>query len=382
MTRIGRQHRMNRLHRGHRRPGGNEAARLRREGNTVKTERYDITIEKDRVKVRDRTNDTEFDVWGDPHVWTGDGDKLGFTRDNLTVELKDGTKLTFQPTEADANGVSFVDQVAIMNRESAILVEDVHAATGPTFGGITEDSHAVDDLHDDGTVLRVGDEADDLYSVATGEEFVGIDEGSRFDEFQLDGLGGESSLQFGFDEVLEELEQMLDTPVQVPAGGDLYSRMFAVMQRIDSQLENIVSELEQLQQEKELDGVKQKKRDRQIDDIQGDKAEIREEIVDLKGRLAELEELEELTPEQEEEKRTLKAQIGEKRADIKKLEGDAELIDGKAERGTTLESRMQRLSFEMQRLEGLKNQIGSMMSTLLANSNSLNREIIRNIQAR
>ena len=66
-------------------------------GNVIRTGRYDITVSKGEVKVYDRQTKTWVRAWGDPHLHTSDGDKAQFHKDNVTLDLPDGTKVTIRP---------------------------------------------------------------------------------------------------------------------------------------------------------------------------------------------------------------------------------------------------------------------------------------------
>jgi hypothetical protein len=204
-------------------------AGLKVKGDKIDTGKYEVVVSKDEVLVKDKESGKWFRVWGDPHVSTSDGDKLGFTDDNLTVDLPDGTKLTLVPTEPDANGVSFLDKAYVMKGEQGVEVTNIHSDGGPKLGKVTDDAIGLDEQADDGTVLRIGAELDDLVASATGKEFIGGDETARFGEFDLDGLGGESGIELG------DLQ-----------GGDIYARLFAILSRLEAKLKSKVNELDKL----------------------------------------------------------------------------------------------------------------------------------------
>lgn len=170
------------------------ALKLQIDGNTIKAGNYDITVNKDEVIVRDRTTGKEFRAWGDPHLTTGDGDRMSFTKDNLTIDLPGGVKLTIKPTPEDANGVAWIDQVAVMAGTEGVIAEGVHSDQGPTIGAV-QDGSVVDELLVEGTVLHTGAEIDDLI-LSDGTELTGGDPAARWGEHNLDGRGGTSKYDF------------------------------------------------------------------------------------------------------------------------------------------------------------------------------------------
>lgn len=163
--------------------------------NQYETQRYLITVRPGEVEVFDKQTKTSVKAWGDPHVTTGDGDKMQFHKDNLTIDLKDGTKLTLKPTAPDANGVALIDSLAIMTPNGGgELVENI--SKQPTVGKHFDSSLELDRLWQDGTVLRAGAQVDDLFYASSGKEIVGGDPSAKFGEHVLDGKGGKSSIDF------------------------------------------------------------------------------------------------------------------------------------------------------------------------------------------
>jgi hypothetical protein len=176
-------------------------APLEVDGNgTVNTGRYTIEATHNTVRIMDNETGKWIKAWGDPHLHTSDGDKAQFHEDNLTIDLPDGTKVTLQPTEKNDRGLSFVDKVAITKGDEAVVISGVHdnkiSNTGVMDGEGAADG--VDLSFEDGTVLEVGDELDDLFFTDENgdrlEEMVGEDRSQRFNEWMLDGRGGASDL--------------------------------------------------------------------------------------------------------------------------------------------------------------------------------------------
>lgn len=160
----------------------------------LETDRYTFTLSKGELLATDKTTGKTVRVWGDPHIQTGDGDRLQFQSGNVTIELDDGTKVTMKPTAKNASGVALLDSVAIINGKYGVEVTGVSSENGPSVGKIDKSGYALDRSYDDGTVLTTGDELDDLFSASTGKEFVGGDANGLWGEHGIDGLGGVSTI--------------------------------------------------------------------------------------------------------------------------------------------------------------------------------------------
>lgn len=168
----------------------------------IETDRYRIEISRGVVKVFDKESNTHVKVWGDPHVHTSDGDKMQFQKDNLTLELKDGTKITIKPTPM-RNGVALVDSVLVLKGNQSAVVKNV-SGTGDLGLSEANDKSVARQLDlswDDGTVLTAGEQVDDLF--AGGREYVGGDSSQNFGEHLLDGIGGVSSNDWAGDDKSE-----------------------------------------------------------------------------------------------------------------------------------------------------------------------------------
>jgi len=160
--------------------------------DTVETDRYIITVKENEVRVYDKETKTWIRAWGDPHLTTSDGDKGQF-HENLTIDLQDGTKLTFKTTPKNEKGISYLDSLAVMKGENAVVIKGLHdGKEGAEVGNVLRNADAVDAQFEDGTVLRAGREIDDLTFASNGKEIVGQDKNQRWGEHQLDGKGGVS----------------------------------------------------------------------------------------------------------------------------------------------------------------------------------------------
>lgn len=159
--------------------------------NKWKDDRYEFEFSKGELLITDTTNGTTSRVHGDPHLWTGDGDKLGFHKENLTLDLKNGTKITLIPTEVNEKGVSLLDKVAIMTPNRGIVVGEISEG-GLKVEERSKDTASIDDLYEDGNVLVAGDEVDDWFKQVL-EEVTGTNNGG---DHIVDGSGGESGITF------------------------------------------------------------------------------------------------------------------------------------------------------------------------------------------
>ena len=165
--------------------------------NRIYTGRYEFEFAENEVWIRDIESGTETRFWGDPHLWTGDGDKIDF-HENLTIDLPDGTKVTFQTTPQDENGIAYIDSVAVMNGTEAVVVNGIHdGQSGVQMGNVLNNADSVDDQYEDGTVLRAGAEVDDFTYAANGEEIRGEYRDEDGSWARVDGMAGQSANQFG-----------------------------------------------------------------------------------------------------------------------------------------------------------------------------------------
>lgn len=159
-------------------------------GNNVETERFRFEATESGVKIWDKQDGKWVNVWGDPHIWTSDGDRLGFHKDNVTILLDDGTKVTFVPTEQDAKGVAFIDRAIIQRGEHTVTIDGFADGTGRGsgvyMGQIAKNAWQIDPSTPDGTVLKMVNELDDLFLAATGEEMMTT---SADPEKIIDGFG-------------------------------------------------------------------------------------------------------------------------------------------------------------------------------------------------
>lgn len=250
-----------------------QGPRLTREGQTIRTPKYDIEVTKDSLVIRDRKTGKTITAWGDPHLrtdndgnsaTTGADDFAKFNGKSLTLDLKDGTKITIKPTEMQ-NGVSFIDKVAIMNGKDATVIGNVHGEGPVDIRQIGEDSLLVDDEFADGIALYADEDLAKLFYAADNVELTG---GTAAQEIDLDQMeDGKSALSFEKffggprrsrpDEVAYsrpgERSGSIGGSGQVGgssstgrSSGSMFARLFALLRELQDQMKSKIEELDGL----------------------------------------------------------------------------------------------------------------------------------------
>lgn len=231
--------------------------------DTIDTGRYLITVQENKVRIYDKQTKTWVEASGDPHMRTSDGDRGQF-HENLTIDLKDGTKITIKTTPKDKNGVAWIDAVAVMKGEQAIVVGGMHdGKAGVRMGHVRNNAARVDAMWRDGTVLRAGHEVNDLF-YATGGEFRGTDPTQRWGEINLDGRGGVSRNRPDYGWRRPHLPPFLRPPFLRPPswrppagnggvegsqrptsrGGSIFERLWALIAKLQKSLEQKLESIE------------------------------------------------------------------------------------------------------------------------------------------
>lgn len=164
---------------------------LKTNGNdVVDTGRYLISAKENEVKIYDKQTNTWVKCHGDPHGETSDGDKFQF-HDNATITLPDGSAVKIKTTPKDCNGVSYIDKVAVIKGDEAVVMSGFHdGRAGVNMGEVFHNANEVDNMWRDGTVLRAGNQVDDLRYQVGGKEIKGTDPTQRWGEHNIDGHGG------------------------------------------------------------------------------------------------------------------------------------------------------------------------------------------------
>jgi hypothetical protein len=158
--------------------------------DTVDTGRYLISAQEGEVKIYDKKTNTWVQAQGDPHLSTSDGDRAQFQK-NLTIDLPDGSEVKIKTTPQDSNGVSYIDKVAVLKGDEAVVMTGFHdGKQGVNVGHVLNNADAVAGQWSDGTVLRAGRNVSDLTFASDGKEIIGGNPSGRWGEWSLDGHGG------------------------------------------------------------------------------------------------------------------------------------------------------------------------------------------------
>lgn len=333
---------------------------LSREGNVIKTERYDITVTKDKVSIRDRSTGESVEAWGDPHLWTGDGDKFMFTQDNLTIDLPDGTKVTIEPTEVEGS-VSWVEKLHVMAGDNAISVEGIHTGAEPVFGELGFNAADVDAAVEDGIVLYAERSIDDLFSRQSGEELI-----SQEFERLLDGMRGQSQSEL----FNRSFESVVEPTLRSTEGMDVYTRLFIIMGQLNKSLEESVNELEKIGQ------MRTKKNN--LSRVDQRLTEVGDELSNIEQRLTDPNVPETVKTELRSRKATLEGQKSELSAEFDSL-GGKQALDELSHRD--FDTELQRLQFEIQQLTQMMQQFSQMMTNLSKNDHDAKMATVRNLRS-
>ena len=166
------------------------------EGNKVDTGRYTVEASKEdggTVKVFDKQTNTFVKAFGDPHVETSDGDKMGFNKNGLSIKLPDGTNVHMKPTEPGKDGKSYIDSAMVEKDGKAVTMDGLHAGKVQT----SQPKTVSDDLRSDymtqgQTVLDASNQdVGDLFMTgADGQRTKEVVNDKGAPELSLDGMGG------------------------------------------------------------------------------------------------------------------------------------------------------------------------------------------------
>lgn len=144
--------------------------------NTVETQRYKILLTNNKddhaVTIIDKLTGKKAYVGGDPHVSTGDGDWTSFQNGNLTINLDDGTKLTFDPTN-NPGGPTYLDRLTVTNGDDAAVVNFGSNNGNPTVEARPGQANRLDRRTPDGLELRTTHGSLDDLRVIGGPEIRG-----------------------------------------------------------------------------------------------------------------------------------------------------------------------------------------------------------------
>lgn len=207
--------------------GGGTPSALMVSGNTIDTGRYVITGSNDytrpndgihaddgMVTVTDTVTHTFVDVFGDPHVFTSDGDRAEFQKDGLRIDLADGTRVEFKPT-AQTNGFSHIDSMSVTKGDQTVVARGFYAddgsarvSTGPVQGDATTPARGFNDPNATVMTTAAGGGLNTLVNAH------GVALSDKVNQTSLDGMGGASPAPGAVSPQLVALLQKLVTLLQ------------------------------------------------------------------------------------------------------------------------------------------------------------------------
>ncbi len=207
--------------------GGGTPSTLAVTGNTIDTGRYVITGSNDytrpndgihaddgMVTITDKVTHTFVDVFGDPHVFTSDGDRAEFQKDGLRIDLADGTRVEFKPT-AQTNGFSHIDSVSVTKGDQTVVARGFYAddgsarvTTGPVQG---DDAAPARGFNDPNATVMTTATGGGLSTLVNAH---GVALSDKVNQTALDGMGGASPALGAISPQLVALLQKLVTLLQ------------------------------------------------------------------------------------------------------------------------------------------------------------------------
>ena len=157
-------------------------------GNSVTYNSSNYTIEvtkqNQQVLIKDKKTGEEFKAWGDPHT-TVNGRRTGDFKNDLTVILNDGTKVTLQTTaKGDKTAESFVQNVVISNGDYGVAITGVKdgdmkfkQGNGDELDGIAADGNIIYQTGNETNSLKGfhGMVNSQLETIDTSEEYTAME---------------------------------------------------------------------------------------------------------------------------------------------------------------------------------------------------------------
>jgi len=160
-------------------------------------------IEQDGfVSIYDKNTKSSVDIYGDPHVYTSDGNRAKFQANDLTIELGDGTQVQFEPT-AEKNRVARIEKMAVTKGGETVMAWNYQARNDPSANPLDKGVDLTPVMKDDpnidvtngfdstnGTVIKAGPDG----SLGTLYTLSGEALHSTKNALPLDDLGGGDQL--------------------------------------------------------------------------------------------------------------------------------------------------------------------------------------------
>lgn len=170
-------------------------------GNSVTTGDGEYTItasKKDDGSLTVTNNQTKqsFEIWGDPHIKVNGHNIAEFQKDDLNIQLQDGTVIHIKPTATNSNGVSHIGQVSITQGNEAVTMGG--AGANGFAGGVTTSPVMMHDgryqsaLYNTPTAtdITLGADGNLYYDNANGSMGAEITANAHGGQTDLDGAGG------------------------------------------------------------------------------------------------------------------------------------------------------------------------------------------------
>jgi hypothetical protein len=168
-------------------------------GNSVNTGEYTIsasTSDDGSLTITNNQTGQSTEVWGDPHIKVNGQDTADFQKDDLNIQLQDGTVIHIDPTALNSNGKSHIAQVSITKGDQAVTMGG--SGANGFSGGVTTSSVMSGDaafqtgLYNTPTAtdITLGADGNLYYNNANGSMGAEITAPSGGGETDLDGAGG------------------------------------------------------------------------------------------------------------------------------------------------------------------------------------------------
>ena len=203
---------------------GSSSAGLTVSGDTIDTGRYviigsngytrpndSIAAGDGMVSIMDKTTNSFVDVYGDPHVYTSDGDRAEFQKNGLEIDLADGTQVQFKPT-AETNGFSHIDSLAVTKSGQTVVESGFYSADGSakvTTSTLQQGgAGSAQGFNDPNRTVMTTAQGGGLYTLVNA---AGVQLSDKTNQTSLDGMGGAAKTPGAVSPELVSLMQKLVT---------------------------------------------------------------------------------------------------------------------------------------------------------------------------
>jgi hypothetical protein len=168
-------------------------------GNSVNTGEYTITgstNDDGSLTITNNQTGQTTEVWGDPHIKVNGQDTADFQKDDLNIQLQDGTVIHIQPTATNSDGKSHIAQVSITKGDQAVTMggsnTDGFVGGVTTSGVMNNDASFQSGLYNTPTAtdITLGADSNLYYNNANGSMGAEITAPQGGGETDLDGAGG------------------------------------------------------------------------------------------------------------------------------------------------------------------------------------------------